>query len=396
MQSKRKEPKPFFRTATRAWYVQIGKRQVNLGRDKAAAWEEYHRLMAERKDVEATSDCSVCAVLDAYLDWVKDWRAAGTYQWYAEHLNKFAQFIGPKLKLLDLRERHVTKWIDERHKKAAPDTIYGAIRAVQRAMNWAVKRGYLPSNPVKGVEKPRQQPREAVITPKQFEEILSRCTDQSARDLFTVLWETGCRVEEIRRVEASNFNQNERCWQFTRAHSKGRRIPRTVYLTDTAFEITQRLAGQNPEGPMFRNRQGKPWTKNAIVLRFRKFSTHSPKKCLCGTIAAAYIRGPHVPAEEKRGRQRRYVCDSCIKAKALSPSMLGAIPQPIQGLQDAVPTSFRHSFVTRALKSRVAGITVSVLMGHADTRMISRVYGHLEKHPEFLREELGRVKSEDA
>jgi integrase len=71
--------------------------------------------------------------------------------------------------------------------------------------------------------------------------------------------------------------------------------------------------------------------------------------------------------------------------------MLGSILLPIRGLEDACPTSFRHSFATRAFKNRVAGMTLSVLLGHTDTRMVSRVYGHLEQDPGFLREELVRA-----
>ena len=116
----------------------------------------------------------------------------------------------------------------------------------------------------------------------------------------------------------------------------------------------------------------------------------------CSGPAIAFVRGPFVAKQDKQGRHRRHVCDACIRKKKLTPEMLGKIALPIPGLEDAVATSFRHSFVTRALKSRVAGITVSVVVGHSDTRMISRVYAHLEKDPEFLREELTKVKNEDA
>ena len=389
---KRREPQPFFRSATKSWYVQLGQRQVPLGPDKDAAWDEYHRLMTERKDIEATADATVCAVLEAFLDWVKDWRSAGTYRWYSENLSKFARHIGTKLKLLDLRERHVTAWIDQEYKGLAPDTIYGAIRAVQRAMNWAVKRGFIPKSPVKDVEKPQQRPRESVITPQQFQQIIERCSDDHARDLFTTLWETGCRVQEIRRVQAENFNEAERCWVFPREKSKGKRVPRTVFLTNTAFEITQRLVASHPTGPIFRNRDGKPWTANAIVLRFQKIARQAAKPCaFCDGIAIAFVRGPYLPVHEKNGRKRRHVCQDCITRRNLTKKMLGAILLPIRGLEEACPTSFRHSFATRALKNRVAGMTLSVLLGHTDTRMVSRVYGHLEQDPGFLREELHRA-----
>ncbi|MGE0536610.1 MAG: tyrosine-type recombinase/integrase [Pirellulales bacterium] len=388
-------PQPFFRAFNRQWYLQLGKRQFKLGADPEQALQLFYELMANRKDVEATSSSTVCEVLDDFLQWVKDWREEGTFRWYRNHLRDFRSFIGDSLRLLDLREHHVTNWVDKRHKESSPDTIYGAIRSVQRAMNWAVKRGYLPRSPVKGVEKPQQQPREAVITPEQFEQIISRCRDQEARDLFATLWETGCRVQEIRQVEGKHFNEADRCWLFPRKQAKGKRAARVVYLTDTAFEITKRLAEQHPEGPIFRNRDGKPWTKNAIVLRFTKIARPKRHACaFCGHNSVAYVRGPHVPAAHKNGRKRVCVCKSCIDKKRLTKPTLGKINLPIPGLDPAAcATSFRHSFITRALKNRVAGITVSVLCGHSDTRMISRVYSHLEQDPEFLMQELAKATS---
>jgi hypothetical protein len=45
-----REPKPFFREQTQNWYLQLGKRQIPLGKDNEAAWEEYHKLMGKRTE----------------------------------------------------------------------------------------------------------------------------------------------------------------------------------------------------------------------------------------------------------------------------------------------------------------------------------------------------------
>ncbi len=42
-----KFPQPFYRDDRRRWYVQLGKKQVNLGPDEAQAWVEYRRVMHE-------------------------------------------------------------------------------------------------------------------------------------------------------------------------------------------------------------------------------------------------------------------------------------------------------------------------------------------------------------
>jgi hypothetical protein len=63
-----KQPKPFFREFTRSWYVQIGERQINLGRDRKLAWKKYHQLMANREAVREQLT-SVAELFDVYLEW---------------------------------------------------------------------------------------------------------------------------------------------------------------------------------------------------------------------------------------------------------------------------------------------------------------------------------------
>jgi len=59
---------------TDSWYVQFGKRQVNLGKVESAAWEKYHELMADRGGVE--NDPTVYQLANTYLTWVQTNRAA--------------------------------------------------------------------------------------------------------------------------------------------------------------------------------------------------------------------------------------------------------------------------------------------------------------------------------
>ena len=47
-------------------------------------------------------------------------------------------------------------------------------------------------------------------------------------------------------------------------------------------------------------------------------------------------------------------------------------------------TSFRHSFTHRMLRNGVDALTVSILMGHADTTMVAKVYSHLTQASDYL------------
>jgi hypothetical protein len=73
-----RQPKPFFRKFTQSWYLQLGRRQINLGSDKKAAWEQYHEIMSSRQ-VLASAVVPAAKFFEAYLTWVGRNRAPATY-----------------------------------------------------------------------------------------------------------------------------------------------------------------------------------------------------------------------------------------------------------------------------------------------------------------------------
>ena len=53
--------------------------------------------------------------------------------------------------------------------------------------------------------------------------------------------------------------------------------------------------------------------------------------------------------------------------------------------------NFRHSFATRLLAAGVDGLTVALLLGHADVSMLGKVYSHLSQDPDYLLTQLKRA-----
>jgi len=79
-----RQPRPFFRKQTKSYYVQIGKKQINLGKDEKEAYRRYHELMASPPEPESTStqtvlgpDGPACLVLDAFLEYSSKHGTAG-------------------------------------------------------------------------------------------------------------------------------------------------------------------------------------------------------------------------------------------------------------------------------------------------------------------------------
>jgi len=326
-------PKPWFRTERQAWFVQIDGRQHNLGPDRKLAFERYHRLMAQPKRPKVAAE-SVLGLLDLFLDWCQRHRALRTYEWYQHRAQSFADTIAPDLLASDLRPHHLQAWIDA-HPEWSSGNKRNACRAVQRAMRWAEQQGYIDRSPVAHFEKPPAGRRDRVVLPEEFDRLLASVRDRAFRDLLLVTWETGARPQEMLHVEARHVDLEQGRWVFPPPEAKNTKHPRIVYLTDDALAITQRLVLQHPEGPLFRNTAGRPWTTDAVNCRFRYL-----KKKL-GTKYCLYV--------------------------------------------------LRHSWATRALKNGVDPLTVAVLMGHSDPSMLAKTYQHLSQDPNYLRQALSRA-----
>lgn len=335
-----KQPKPWFRKQTGCWYVQVGSRQINLGTDRRIAKEKYHALMADRQ--ELGGDTPVEILLDRYLVWCEKHRAASTFRQHKFHLQSFADHIGPKLKLWQLKPYHVTSWIDEKYDGRSASYRHYAIRTLQRSLNWAAKEKYIRYSPLTGIEKPRPTPRDTYLEPSQWEALLAEVrkgrNPESFLDLLQFFRNTGCRPQEARTVEARHFEERNKCIVFERALSKGEIDRRVVPLNSAALEIVTRLAAKHPTGPLLRNAKGRPWTRHAINCRFDKL------KAKLGFYVCAY--------------------------------------------------SVRHSFATDAIERGVDIITIATLMGHRNLTMLNRVYQHVNKKGKHLRDAMKKATGE--
>ena len=327
--------KPYFNKQRKTWYLWQGsgksRRQINLGKDKKVAFAKYHQLMlSEGQEISPT--IPVIDLLDRFLCWVEQRRKPRTLEWYLRHLKPFSEFIGSKLTVAELKAHHVTRYIEARHQHSKPNTIHGAIRAIQRAFNWAIREDYLTKNPVAKVEKPTPTRREMVLSHEQFDEILNRATDQHERDLLEFMWETGARPQEMPIIESQHVDLKTGRIVFPASEGKGNRA-RSIYLTDRSRTIVSRLMNEHPTGPLFLNSRGKPWNKNSIKCRFRKHKMQG----LCATV-------------------------------------------------------LRHSWVTRSLIAGIDPVTVSVLAGHKNLTMVANNYSHLAQNPTYLKSQLDKLK----
>jgi integrase len=349
-------PQPFFRKQTGSWYVQIRGKQIPLGKDEEAAWTEYHRLMAGQQQLAPSTPAAV--VIDQFLEWVSTNQAPTTYQFYKRHLTSFANAIGARLRVSDLKPYHVTRWVDRDYAGQSDTSKFAAFRCAQRAFNWAKKQGIIPASPVETLDKPTPGRRETYLTADQYAQVMALVKEYEGGEgpfyeLATALWETGCRPQEVRTVEARHFDRDRGVWIFERRLSKGKKRQRIVHLTPKVREICERRAAEFPTGPLFRNSDGEPWTRNAINCRCRHLQGKKTDKR---------------PTKGKRKRKERMSLGFPVHAYA-----------------------FRHGFATDRLKNGVDSTTVAALLGHTTTRMLETVYQHVDADDKHLQAALGRV-----
>jgi integrase len=317
-------------------------------------------------------------------------RAAATYEWYRCRLQDFVE-KHPQLTIEDLRPHHVEKWAGLPH--LAQTSRRNLMRAVKRSLKWAVAQGYLESSPLEHMEVPGSQAREVYVQPEEFNQFLDYVVDPSFADLLTVTYECGCRPQESLRVEARHVDLAKSRWVFPPSEAKTKSMPRVVYLTERAAAITARLVSQFPIGPLFRNKNERPWTKDAIGCAFDRLQVRMGKAVMKAhgekiderkvaeyskTLATHWtVRGEiqEKPKAELLAEARRKLTQRATRSLAPRHSLY----------------ALRHSWATNALKNGIDSLTVAILMGHRDPSTLARTYQHLSHNPDHLLAEARRA-----
>jgi integrase len=372
-------PKPFFKAKRGCWYVEIDRHQHNLGPDRDAAFALYHELMRKRP---RPIDCThVVGVLDAFLGWVKDNKSERTFEWYERHLSAFAKALPPLLLVGQLAPHHVTEAMGK-HPGWSSSTKNGFCRAVLRAFRWAEDEELIDRSPLKKLKKPKSKRREVVIPEAEFEYILTTFRNEDFKDLLVTVWETGCRPQEAANVEARHVDLALGRWVFPIDESKGQTLPRVVYLTEAALHITKKLVLRHPEGPLFRNEDGKPWTRHALACAFGRL------QIIMGLRRMKELGVGIEPL--KRFKRSDYPDKAALReARALHQKELAERRKALYKVARRYGRKYcfynlRHSWATRALRRGVDPLTVAILMGHSDPSMLAKVYAHLAQDPEFM------------
>lgn len=296
--------------------------RIPLSKNKQEAVKLFHKLMAEEKKPVTRG---LASVLDDFLAWCYENRAPRTADRYKDFCQDFLDHVRD-MPVASLTTGHVTDWLTG--KKWNATTKRNAITAISRALNWARKNLGI-QNPIAGMEKPIPKKRTAVIPPDEFDAIIgSYPEDDPFRDLLIVSYDSGCRPQEIRKLEARHIELEKSRAVIPAEEAKGH-IQRAFYFpTDRSMEIIRRLVADRPVGLLFRTARGTPWNRFNVQCRFQRL-------------------------EKKSGKRYFHY-------------------------------GMRHSAITRQLAAGVDSHTVAKLSGHQNTNQLDRTYSHIADDYEYM------------
>jgi len=350
--------KVWYRKSKNAWFATIldGGQQKQL-RLVSAPNDKHGKKLAEDHLLKELSDrgysqqhateepsiqswLTVGHVIRGFLKHSREEHSAETAGWHATLLTPFLGTWGT-LRLARLRKKHVKAWI--KAKGYNPTSAAKAIGVLKRAFNWGVEEEHIARNPIAHVRKPRPLTRDRTLTNEERTLILSSIRDNAFREFVKALTLTGCRPGEVARVTATDVDLERGLW-ILKNHKTAKKTgkPRLIYLCPDALGLTRSLMAEHSDGPLFLNSRRKPWTRNAVRIRFRNLRQRHPE--LHGIVAYTY----------------------------------------------------RSSFATDALEGGVPDATVAALLGHTNTATLHKHYARLSGRLAHLKDAAARATQKPA
>ena len=335
--------RPWFCSRTGWWKVWIDGKKVPLvkgKRNQKEAKDAYLDLQVTARHAPSPDSPhqTVVSVIERYMEVAFPTLSAETRALRTRYLQSFAELHGWR-SVESCRRDHMEEWINQHPEWESDWSKRDAVMAVQATFNWA-KPQLIKANPFEGYRQTRGLHRRD-MTPAEFQSILRstgghwRTTPTPGarfRQVLVFLWRTGCRPKEASELLWSNVDldhgfivlQRHKTVR-TQKHPEPRIIPLDSVVIKLLTSIRKREEGER----VFLTHRKTPWNRYSLGLRIRR-------------------------------------------AK-----MVAGLPD------DLKLYGTRHAFGTRGIIAGCDIKTLSVLMGHTDTKMTEH-YAHVAGKRDFL------------
>lgn len=211
-------------------------------------------------ELEQPRPGTITELLTAYRALGMDELSAATRVDYHRILPRLERVFG-RMPIGALRPSQVAVFLEKRRKAGR-----GAVRAnreravLASAYRFAMRQGWVESNPCRGVPRNTERPRKRYVTDEELLHAIEHSPSQF-QDLLWGAYYTGARQGEI---IAWNRSQHLKPEGIVYVESKTRKL-RHIAWSDTLRDIVRRAMERQPDKEfVFTNRFGNPWTVWAI------------------------------------------------------------------------------------------------------------------------------------
>jgi integrase len=277
-----RRPHPRFDQARNAWVTRAGGKLKILTKGpknaitEAAAWDAFYVHMAKLGTPVENSSVPVFSVgqlADKYGEWMQREVDAGrmrprTLDYYHTHIQRFIDAVGghrPAVGVLP-------------HEAEMFKTTWHSLQAVHRLFNWGVVMGLLTQNPIRSVKLPDLGQRQRILTPAETARFF-RAADLDFRRFLIAMRQTIARPQEIRALQWKHLTIEPvpafvlRDFKARNRRKDRKTAVRIIPLDDRMQRLLGRLARKrqpSSEAHIFLNRNGDPWTANAVRCRMKR------------------------------------------------------------------------------------------------------------------------------
>jgi len=185
----------------------------------------------------------------------------------------------------------------KRGKMMSPLTINKNLVALRMFFNWLKETGQVRDNPIAGIKSIAIMKKSA---PKWLERreqaALIHAVQEGGklRDLAMIMTmlHAGLRISEVCALDRADIEISERKGLLTVRRGKGNKS-RVIPLNKTVRKVLANWMKENPKGPLFPNRYGKPISIDGVEKMFGEYayraklkgiSPHSLRHCFCKNL----------------------------------------------------------------------------------------------------------------
>jgi len=313
-----------------------GRQVLSFAQAQAAARQQAVVYAQQAQGIADPTTFTVADALQDYLEWMEHHRKSAH-----DARCRVNALILPALghrKVIQLTATHIRQWLNDlvntpaKHRAPATDpdairkrkaTANRTLNLLKAALNRAWREGQVADDGAWRRVKPFPQVSAARLRWLTLEEAqrLVNASGPGLRELVQTALMTGCRFGELARLVTSDFNPESGLLRV--AESKSGRSRHVVLTEEGATLMTRLTRGKARDEPLLNPRPGQSWTPNLY----------------------------------QRPLQR-----ACENAR-IDP------PISLHGL--------RHTYASLSVMAGMPLLVLATNLGHRDTRMVERHYGHL-------------------